>query len=496
MSRKSLKSNSAHFLALRRRLDAMGYTDYPLGLDSAPLAQIMLEDLVATTEALRDMEENSDGVINRLKIAEQLVEPLQEENLKLRRDNTQLHQEMIAVGEESLKVQNQYASTSFALQAENRRLALAKQQSDENVDLLKSELTRTKLQLAQALEPSSSRVSKSPSDSKSKKRSSRDSRSNLSDSSIRSLMASTQSLGESVPQTEYELLQVESDNQKRQINDLTSTVEGLKGSIKLRDDEIQRLGEELQKETGRDGYLISLRYKYQKSQEEIEKLRTQIRLINPNAYQSIEKKRKERKGKKRLVISKSKGYDAALTEEQEKQEQSTPTKEQDLRKLEDKNKNLMEMLDHKDSIIAEMAANFAFIGDNLNSALIKSSEKNISIDIGAIEKKMNDMKEYYEKEIERLSNQINSHQIVSENTEIAKMIANTKGMDVSFREDQSEVQELKKRLAEAEAKISNSSDSGSVIIQQLRKEHSAMKKEIEDKTKEIERLRKELKHKC
>ena len=95
MTRRALKSNSAHFLALRRRLDAMGYADYPLGLDSAPLAQIMLEDLVATTEALRDSEESTGGVRHRLEIAEQLLEPLQEENLRLRRDNTQLHQQMI-----------------------------------------------------------------------------------------------------------------------------------------------------------------------------------------------------------------------------------------------------------------------------------------------------------------------------------------------------------------------------------------------------------------
>lgn len=502
MNPKSLKSNSAHFLALRRRLDAMGYTDYPLGLDSAPLAQIMLEDLVATTEALRDSEESSGGVMHRLEIAEQLIEPLQEENLKLRRDNTQLHQEMISVGEESLRVQNKYASTSFALQAENRRLSLAKQQADEDIDALKKELATTKVQLAQALEPSSSRVSssRSPSESKSKRINSRDSRSNLSDSSIKSYIASNASFTDGVSQSEYEALQVENNNQKLQINDLTSTIEELKSCIKLRDTEIQRLGEELQKETGRDGYLISLRYKYQKAEEEIEKLKTQIRLVNPNSYQTEKLKKKHRK----LIISRAKGYDMEVNKEEsvdKEQPKETKIKNEgeqmkEIRQLQESNKNLKEMLDHKDEVIAEMTANFAFIGDNLSASIIKSSAKHSNADISLIEKKMNEMKEYYEKEIDRLSKQISSHKEDSEDDEIAKMIANTKGIDSSFRENQSEVQDLKKRLAEAEAKLNNAPNKDSAVLQQLRKEHVAMKKEIEDKTNEIERLRKELKLKC
>ena len=45
MRNKSQRGNSAHFLALRKRLDLMGYVDLPLGLDTAPLAQQMLYPL-------------------------------------------------------------------------------------------------------------------------------------------------------------------------------------------------------------------------------------------------------------------------------------------------------------------------------------------------------------------------------------------------------------------------------------------------------------------
>ena len=517
----------------------MGYADYPLGLDSAPLAQIMLEDLVATTEALRDSEESTGGVRHRLEIAEQLLEPLQEENLKLRRDNTQLHQQMITIGEESLKIQNKHASSSFALQTENRRISLAKQQAEEELDKVKKELKQTKLQLAQALDPlGSSKVSsRAPSNARSRK-TSRDSRSNFSENSWKSGLNSSLSVGETVAQSEYDALQVENNQQKQHINELTNKIEELNGCIKLRDEEIQRLGEELQKETGRDGYLMSLRYKYQKAEEEIEKLRTQVRLINPRPVGKSSTPRKasiqQKSGKPskqassaaqqtsqqaklalsdsfiqesfspdfKLAVSSLTPSDQSNENKQEKNNSKSPKSEksnqnqnqikelnQKIKELEQNNEQLKVLLEKKEEAIAEMAANFAFIGDNITPSMFKNQNKALNV----LEKRMKEMQSQYEAEIEELNNKLNSQQpLLQPDDPVAKMMANTANMDSFYKGSPNEIQQLKQQLADAQAKLNSVPDT-SAIVKQLKQEHKAMQNEIQQKAAEIERLKKLIK---
>lgn len=497
MSRKGVRSNSAHFLALRRRLDAMGYGDYPLGLDSAPLAQIMLEDLVATTEALRDSEESSDGVMYKLQIAEQLLEPLQIENTKLRRDNTQLHKELITVGEETLKLQNKQATMQFNLQAENRRITLQKQQVEEQLDLTKRDLISVKAQLAQALEPTTSKISsRAPSEKSSRRRSSsKDSISNISTSSI---LSTSQVDIDTVPKNEFDQLSNENEYLKQQVNEFSTQLEGFKASIKLRDEEIERLGNELNKETGKNGYIITLRHKCQKAEEEVERMKTQMRLINPNVQKTNKSDSKSKKQPKApLQISKITNFEVQQVEQIENKAKASPQKIDSERQKNSANNELIESLtaklEQKESVIAELTAALAFVGDNLNkSILLGGSDKALA----EIERRMREMQNHYEAEIDKLTAKLNQSGFISKDAEIQKMIANTASLDGAFRNsstEQSEIEELRKKLKEANEQLQIRQDSDiryHTILEQLKKEHQAMKKEIAMKTEELEKLKK------
>ncbi|EAX88026.1 hypothetical protein TVAG_018980 [Trichomonas vaginalis G3] len=491
MSRNSARNSSAHFLALRRRLDAMGYADYPLGLDSAPLAQIMLEDLVATTEALRESEESNDGVYHKLEIAEQLLEPLQEENSKLRRDNTQLHKELISVGEESLKLQNKQATTQFQLQAENRRLTLSKQQVEEQLDLAKQDLIAAKVQLAQALEPTTSKISsRAPSEKSRRKSSSKDSISNISASSF---LSTSQVDVDAVPKAEFDQLTNENDYLKQQVNQLSNALEESKACVKLRDEEIDRLGTELNKETGRNGFLITLRHKCQKAEEEVERLRTQVRLINPSGIVRQDKSDKKTKSprKPKLQIAKPIGVDIQLTNSEDSKPQIPQI--QNIKQDNDLVESLLAKIDQKESVIAELTSALAFVGDNLNRSMLSDKNNNILSDIEA---KMRDMQNHYELEIEKLTKQLNQNGFSSVDPEVAKLMANTSNLDNTYsgkdKNSLREIEDLKRKLNEANEKLRAKQDTDSKyqsILEQLRREHQAMKKEIAQKTAELEKYK-------
>ncbi|OHT07948.1 hypothetical protein TRFO_05074 [Tritrichomonas foetus] len=285
MRSKSFRGNSSQFLALRKRLDIMGYADFPLGIDTAPLAQQLLEDLVSTTENLKEEEDTIFNLKRKLEIAETQIEPLQSENTLLARENNQLHKNLIASTDESMRLKNQHATETFELQSENRRLSLMNQQATDHVKNLQNELEALKKRLQQTIAmPAMMKIPEIIETDPKKIRKSRSGASSRAASVISSdssFHAPNLGFDPHIFNVELAHLRNERDEAKKELNKTIAKMEELEGSMKLRDDEITRLSEELQKQTGQDGYLVTLRHKCEKQEQELEKMRTQVNAMAP-----------------------------------------------------------------------------------------------------------------------------------------------------------------------------------------------------------------------
>ncbi|KAH0789463.1 centrosomal protein [Histomonas meleagridis] len=283
MKSNSYSENSARFISLKKRLTIMGYGDLPLGLDSAPLVQQMLNDLVTTTESLRDNEMELNHTRQKIEILEAQIEPLQSENTRLTRENVQLHQQLISSSEDAVKLENQHFIVSHELQTENRRLRLLNQKASQHVQELQKALddAREKLQkslAAPSIMKTPEQLDMFPKKNRNNSRSQNTTKTGSSIISKDSFHSPTLTFDPTLFKTELENLRKERDDALKNSETATHRIAELENSIKFRDDEIHRLGQCLQRETGKNGYLVSLRHKYEQQNDEIDKLRAQIRV--------------------------------------------------------------------------------------------------------------------------------------------------------------------------------------------------------------------------
>ena len=281
---RSTKSNSTYFIALRKRLDALGYSELPLGLDSAPLVQQMVEDIIATTETLKETEEDFEKEKAKSSLLEAQIEPLQEENVRLTRENTQLHQLLIKSKEDLVKQDNQNSMNSFELNAENRRLKLVYQKANEQVKDLEKKLETANSKLKEALEtPSITNMAElSDRESRRTKRSARSRRNGSLGFDQQSVISSVDDTELIAAKEEIAKLKGELEQAQKDIQVYNSKLSESNDILKIKDEEIVRIGAELQRETGKNGYIITLRHKFAQQEVEIEKLRAQLRVSGNN----------------------------------------------------------------------------------------------------------------------------------------------------------------------------------------------------------------------
>jgi len=96
------------FSSIRRRLDQLGYRQ-PLGIESLPLAERLLTDLVHTTESLKRARlGSSTGAISGAGgdasshiLTDVQIDAYKSDNARLIRENNELHQQLIHAKEES-----------------------------------------------------------------------------------------------------------------------------------------------------------------------------------------------------------------------------------------------------------------------------------------------------------------------------------------------------------------------------------------------------------
>ena len=82
------------FSSVRRKLDQLGYRQ-PLAIDSLPLAERLLADLVWTTESLRKSKAAAGQRLEATTRVEEVAEPYRSDNAKLVKENNALHRELL-----------------------------------------------------------------------------------------------------------------------------------------------------------------------------------------------------------------------------------------------------------------------------------------------------------------------------------------------------------------------------------------------------------------
>ncbi|XP_020499436.1 centrosomal protein of 135 kDa isoform X2 [Labrus bergylta] len=91
------------FVNLRKRLDQLGYKQ-PLGIESLPLVEKLLSDLVHTTESLRNAKLSTGKTEKESRNIDALLEPYRAENARAVRENNELHLELLKLKEEKDRV--------------------------------------------------------------------------------------------------------------------------------------------------------------------------------------------------------------------------------------------------------------------------------------------------------------------------------------------------------------------------------------------------------
>jgi chromosome segregation ATPase len=267
----------------------LGYTDFPLGLDSAPLVSQMMEDLIASTESLQEKDQILADTQKKVDELEARLEPLESENGRLTRDNLQLHQQLISGTEDAIRLDNQHTATAFELQAENRRLKLLNQKAGQHTKELLKQIDQLKDELQQSLAAPS--TMKTPEVIESDPRKIRKGSRTPSSSRATSVISSAETTSFSAPSISFDpnLFNIELDNLRKERDAAQQSAEGasatkaeLENLIAIRDKEIQRLGARLQVEASKDGLLV-LRHQIDVQNQEIEKLTAQVRVVNPTA---------------------------------------------------------------------------------------------------------------------------------------------------------------------------------------------------------------------
>ena len=90
----SKKDRSNEYSKLKKSLESLGYNE-PLGLDSVLLANKLLSDVIRSTDELKNIKEEKEKLSLELKNQGNIILPLRNENLRITKENNDLHNQMI-----------------------------------------------------------------------------------------------------------------------------------------------------------------------------------------------------------------------------------------------------------------------------------------------------------------------------------------------------------------------------------------------------------------
>ena len=114
---------------VKRSLDALGYHGH-LDTESVSLVNRILSDLIKATKSFKKVQQEKNTLLEELKIKAELVLPLRNENLKLAKENNDLHRNIIKMKDELEIKTNSINCSLKKLQNENTELKFLLTQKD------------------------------------------------------------------------------------------------------------------------------------------------------------------------------------------------------------------------------------------------------------------------------------------------------------------------------------------------------------------------------
>ena len=138
-------ANEKEYMHVKRSLEVLGYKD-PLGIDSVAVVNKVLNDLIKTTEAFKKLQDERNSLKEQLKSQNEIVLPLRNENVKLTKENNELHNEIIKL-KDNLDNKNDNMNDMKKFEDENKDLKFLNNQKDVKIKNLSNEVENMKRKL-------------------------------------------------------------------------------------------------------------------------------------------------------------------------------------------------------------------------------------------------------------------------------------------------------------------------------------------------------------
>ena len=136
--------------ALKSKLASLRYQQ-PLGLESAPLVESLLDDLVRSQQKQAELAAIAESRADEISLAEQHVLPVRKENTRLMRENNDLHMQIIADAEAAEAARLELETAAARLRDQNTDLRFITTQQGTQLEQLRSESVTLRSRLQEAL---------------------------------------------------------------------------------------------------------------------------------------------------------------------------------------------------------------------------------------------------------------------------------------------------------------------------------------------------------
>ncbi|XP_071951529.1 centrosomal protein of 135 kDa-like isoform X2 [Antedon mediterranea] len=286
------------FTNLRKRLDQLGYRQ-ALGIETLPLVEKLFNDLIHTTESLKKSKLQASQVIHEKGTWEEQIEPYRSDNAKLVKENNDLHLQLIKVREDLDSTSKSLKSSIRKLEHENADLRFLNTQYVHKVRTVEKESKQKSDRIAQLQEKNFKAVVQTPGGRK-KNIPFRRQRMDIDSTVLPSHDTRTPSVPAVLDPYVADLLQVadakieDLQREVEQLRELNESYEkairSLRKQVDTRDQEIGRLGRQL--EGGRPYDVVSMEAKNKGNDRLVSHLNIQIDYLQ-EANRDLEKRLKE-----------------------------------------------------------------------------------------------------------------------------------------------------------------------------------------------------------